>query len=473
MRHILTSFFSSREAKQLFKLGIPVYVAQLSGMGMSFVDTVMTGQASTIDMAAVAVASSLWHPISLFGIGVLVTLTPLSAQLVGEGKGEQTPRLLRQGMWCSLLMALPLMALLYFLSWHMGRLGLEADLADLSGGYLRAILWGLPAFFLFANVRSFFEGFSRTRPAMVISIAALLLNVPLNYVLIYGVFGFPAMGAVGCGVATAICFWFMAVCMLFYGRYDTRKRNFNNGKLFAPILKEGIDWKLLRRIMRIGLPSALAMLFELTLFSAAALVLAPLGTIVVAGHQVALNVAGMLFILPLSISMTAAIRVGHCLGAGQWTHARITAWTALCVGTFCSAVASLGLILFREQVAFLYTQDAHVITLASTLLIYAAAFQLIDTLQVVSIGVLRGYNDTKIISYVCFIAYWIIGFPLGFVLSRTDFLGASESYGTSYGPEGYWTAFIVALLFGTVCYLYRIVTLQRLDSDVLRQKIAA
>ncbi len=470
MRHFLTSFFSSREAKQLLKLGVPIYVAQLSGMGMSFVDTVMTGQSSTIDMAAVAVASSLWHPISLFGIGVLVTLTPLSAQLVGEGKGERTPQLLRQGICCSLFMALPLMALLYFLSWHMGRLGLEKDLADLAGAYLRAILWGLPAFFLFANVRSFFEGFSRTRPAMVVSLAALALNIPLNYILIYGVFGLPAMGAVGCGIATALCFWFMALCMSIYGRLDAKRHNTYQGGLFAPILKEGLDLKVMKRIMRIGLPSALAMLFELSLFSAAALVLAPLGTIVVAGHQVALNVTSMLFILPLSISMTTAIRVGHCLGAGQWTHARITAWTALCVGTLCSGLASLALILFREDVALLYSQDPQVITLASTLLIYAAAFQLIDTLQIVGIGVLRGYNDTKIISYICFIAYWILGFPLGIVLSRTDIL--SPATGETYGPEGFWVAFIVALLFGTLCYLYRIVTLQRLSNEVLRQKIA-
>ncbi len=469
MTHILTSFFSSREAKRIFRLGMPIYVAQLSSMGMSFVDTVMTGQASTIDMAAVAVASSLWHPISLFGIGILIALTPLSAQLVGEGKGAQTPHMLRQGIWCSILMSAPLMGLVYFASWKMHIFGLEQALADLSGGYLRAIIWGLPAFFLFANIRSFFEGFSRTRPAMVISLVALLLNIPLNYILIYGVFGLPALGAVGCGIATALCFYFMALCMVFYGRYDMRRRSIGKASLFLPLLREGIDWIIVKRIMRIGLPSALAMLFELTLFSAAALVLAPLGTIVVAGHQVALNVTSMLFILPLSISMTAAIRVGYCLGAGQWTHARITAWTALCLGVFCSTLASLALIFFRDEVALLYTQDPQVMSLATTLLVFAAAFQLVDTLQVVGIGILRGYNDTRIISYVCFVAYWVVGFPLGFVLSRTDLLG--PAVGDTWGPEGYWFAFIVGLFVGTCCYMRRIVTLQRLSGETLREKI--
>ncbi len=467
MRRFYSSFFSPHEAKRLLKLGVPVYIAQLASTGMTFADTVMTGQASAVDMAAVAVSSSVWHPISLFGVGILLVLTPFSAQLVGEGKANETPHILRQGIWCSLLLALPLMLIFYALSLQMHLFGLEDNLSKLSSGYLQAILWGLPGLFLFINVRSFLEGFSRTRPAMVISILALLLNIPINYILIYGKFGMPALGAVGCGIATAICFWFMAICMVIFVRYDKKNKAYN---LFLPLFlpkhdEKRVAWQDIWRVFRIGLPGALAMLFEISLFAASALVLAPLGTIMVAGHQVAMNVAGMLFILPLSISITSTIRVGYCLGAGQRTHARLVAWTAITLGIFFSTLSSIGVLIFRESIALTYTSELEVLNIAMHLLLFAAAFQLVDALQIVGIGILRGYNDTKVIFFICFIAYWVIGFPLGIVLSRTDFLGAAQ------GAQGFWISFILALIFGAICYTWRILFLQKQNAEYIYKKL--
>ncbi len=467
MRKFYSTFFSLPEAKRLLKLGVPVYIAQLASAGMTFVDTVMTGQASAVDMAAVAVSSSVWHPISLFGVGILLVLTPFSAQLVGEGKAHETPHIMRQGIWCSILLALPLMLIFYLISTQMAYFGLESDLAKLSSGYLQAILWGLPGLFLFINVRSFLEGFSRTRPAMVVSILALLLNIPINYILIYGKFGFPALGAVGCGIATAFCFWFMAVSMIIFVQRDKTSKPYN---LFLPIFKPKHDearvvWKDIWRVFRVGLPGALAMLFEVSLFAASALVLAPLGTIIVAGHQVAMNVAGMLFILPLSISITSTIRVGYCLGAGQRTHARLIAWTAITLGVFLSLLSSIAVLLFRESIALTYTNDAEVVSIALHLLLFAAAFQLVDAIQIVGIGILRGYNDTRVIFIICFIAYWIIGFPLGIILSRTDILGAAQ------GAQGFWVGFILALIFGALAYTFRILYLQKQNAEYIYNKI--
>ncbi len=467
MSKFYSSFFSFHEAKRLLKLGVPVYIAQLASAGMTFVDTVMTGQASAVDMAAVAVASSVWHPVSLFGVGILLVLTPFSAQLVGEGKPHETPHIMRQGIWCSVILSIPLMLIFFIISKQMGRFGLEASLSVLSSGYLQSILWGLPGLFLFINVRSFLEGFSRTRPAMVISIMALLLNIPINYILIYGKFGFPALGAVGCGIATAICFWFMAICMIIFVQRDQKNKSYN---LFSPLFKpkkeeKRVVWQDIWRVFRIGLPGALAMLFEVSLFAASALVLAPLGTIMVAGHQVAMNVAGMLFILPLSISITSTIRVGYCLGAGQRTHARLVAWTAITLGVFLSGLSSMGVLIFREGIALTYTGDAEVLSIAMHLLLFAAAFQLVDAIQIVGIGVLRGYNDTRIIFVICFIAYWIIGFPLGIVLSRTDFLGEPQ------GAQGFWISFILALVFGAFAYTARILYLQKQSAEFINKKI--
>ncbi len=272
----------------------------------------------------------------------------------------------------------------------------------------------------------------------------------------------------GCGIATAFCFWFMGLSMVFFVRRDKQAQVL--GDLFLPMFvskynEKRVDWKSIRRVFRIGLPGALAMLFEVSLFAVSALVIAPLGTIVVAGHQVAMNVVHMLFILPLSVSITTTIRVGYCLGAGQLIHARLIAWTAICMGFLFAILSSILVIAFREAIALTYTSDAAVLAIGMHLLLYGVAFQTVDTIQIVGIGVLRGYNDTKVIFIFCFIAYWIIGFPLGVVLSRTDWLVPAM------GAKGFWIAFIIALIFGAICYTLRILHLQKQSSAEVYEKI--
>ena len=466
-------FFSLSEARRFVALGLPVFVAQMSQMGMNFVDTAMTGQASTADMAAVAVAGSIWNPLSLLGIGCLLSLPAMSAHLVGGGQRPRTPHLLRQGIWLTLGISAILMTVFYVISWHLQSFGLDEELSRLGGGYLRAMLWGLPGFMLFVNVRSFLEGYARTRPAMIIGILGLALNVPCNYVLIYGKLGLPRLGAVGCGVATALCYWFMAVCMIYYVRRDAQYRDLH--PLFLPLLLpraagEGggarrVDWPLVRRIFRIGLPGALAACFEASLFAVTALLLAPLGKVVVAGHQIAMNFAGLVFMLPLSLNITAAIRVGQSVGAGRLGRARLSARTALCMGAASSLVIAACTALFREQIVHIYNDDPAVTALATGLLLLGSCYQLVDALQTISIGILRAYNDTRTISLVCFASYWVIGLPLGFTLARTDLVVPA------LGAAGFWIAYIAALGFGALCYLARVHHLHGLDAGAVRRRI--
>ena len=466
-------FFSLSEARRFVALGLPVFVAQMSQMGMNFVDTAMTGQASTADMAAVAVAGSIWNPLSLLGIGCLLSLPAMSAHLVGGGQRSRTPHLLRQGIWLTLVISAILMTAFYVISWHLQSFGLDEELSRLGGGYLRAMLWGLPGFMLFVNVRSFLEGYARTRPAMIIGILGLALNVPCNYVLIYGKLGLPQLGAVGCGVATALCYWFMGLTLALYARREARCRKL--GPLFLPLLLprtagEGgearrVDWPLVWRIFRIGLPGALAACFEASLFAVTALLLAPLGKVVVAGHQIAMNFAGMVFMLPLSLNITAAIRVGQSVGAGRLGRARLSARTALCMGAVSSLIIAACTALFREQIVHIYNDDPAVTALAMSLLLLGSCYQLVDALQTISIGILRAYNDTRIISLVCFTSYWIIGLPLGFTLARTDWLVPAM------GPAGFWISYIVALGFGALCYLIRVHHLHGLDAEAVRRRI--
>lgn len=469
MKHsFFERFFSVVEIKKLLALAGPVYIAQLSQIGMNFVDTAMSGQASAEDMAAVALASSIWAPVALFGVGCLLALSPLTAQLVGARDYAKTSHLLRQGIVLSGILSVLLMLFFYSVSFYLEVFGLEPHLSVLAGGYLRAVMWSLPAFFLFVNVRSLFEGYSRTRPAMVISILGLLLNIPCNYVLIYGKFGLPALGAVGCGVATTFVYWMMALFMVFYARRDPSFKDL--GVLFAPLWRrtvgiKRIDWPTISRVMRIGLPGAIAMLFEVSLFAVTALLLAPLGTIVIAGHQIAMNFSSVLFMSSLALGITATIRVSTCLGAGKLNAAHTAAWTAMGAGVCCACLNALIVICFREQIAHIYNNDPAVVGLAVGLLLFAAAFQVVDAMQAWGIGVLRGYNDTKTISIVSLICYWVIGLPLGYGLTYGHLTG------TPWGPSGFWTAYIVSLVVASACYIWRIRKLHRMGPDAVRAKI--
>ncbi|WP_374289869.1 MATE family efflux transporter [Desulfovibrio desulfuricans] len=462
-------YFSFTEARRFYSVGLPIFIAQISQTGMTFADTAFAGQYSAEHMAAVAVGGSVWMPVALLGIGCLLALSPLSAQLVGSGRPDRAAHLLRQGLWLTVAMSIVLMSFFYVVSLHMDAFGLEPELARISGGFLRAMLWGLPGFLFFVNLRSFLEGFARTRPAMIIGLLGLLVNVPCNYIFIYGKLGMPELGGVGCGVASAISFWFMGLCMLYYLRRDPQYRHL--GPLFAPLFRGAsaseprFDGALVLRVLRIGLPGALALFFEVSLFALSAILLAPLGTVMVAGHQIALNFGSLVFMVPLSISMTATIRVGRCLGARQGERAKLVARTALTLSVIFALLIATLTVLCRKGIVAIYTEDAAVAALAGQLLLYQAAYQIVDGLQVTGIGILRGHNDTRIISVICFAAYWIIGLPLGFALARTDLLTPAM------GAAGFWVAYIVALGFGAACYLLRVRQLHGLAPEDMLQRV--
>ena len=458
-------FFSRQEAGRIVRIGVPVFLAQMSTMLMGLVDTVMTGHYRTTDMAAVALAMSIWMPISLCGVGVMLALAPLVAQRLGANERHKVPHLLRQGMLLALLICVPLMALLFFLAGHMHWFGMEEELAGICANFLRVISFGLPGFLLFIAVRGLLDGDARPRPAMIISGSALLLNIPCNYLLINGYCGLPELGGVGSGVANMLVYWYMSLALIYYMRKAVSYRDMQ--PLYAPLWRAGpghkrVDTAVLARIFRIGLPGALALLFEVGAFSLASLFLAPLGTLVVAGHQIALNYSGILFMLPLSLCITCTIRVGRCLGEGRPAAAQTVAWTALCLGLGLALLSMSVSILFRHEIASMYSTDQAVLALGASLLLYVAAFQLVDAVQIINIGALRGYNDTRFISLASFLGYWCTGLPVGFVLARTDFLVPRM------GAAGFWVGFAVSLTLLAGILLLRLRRLHRLGVDELR-----
>ncbi|EMJ4059802.1 MdtK family multidrug efflux MATE transporter [Enterobacter hormaechei] len=450
------------EARQLLALAIPVIVAQVAQTAMGFVDTVMAGGYSATDMAAVAIGTSIWLPAILFGHGLLLALTPVIAQLNGSGRRDRVAHQVRQGFWLAGFVSVLIMIVL----WNAGYIiramhNIDPALANKAVGYLRALLWGAPGYLFFQVARNQCEGLAKTKPGMVMGFIGLLVNIPVNYIFIYGHFGMPELGGVGCGVATAAVYWVMFGSMLTYIKHARSMRDIRNDTTFSTP-----DWSMLTRLTQLGLPIALALFFEVTLFAVVALLVSPLGIIDVAGHQIALNFSSLMFVLPMSLAAAVTIRVGFRLGQGSTLDAQTAARTGLGVGVCMAVCTALFTVLLREQIALLYNDNPEVVTLASHLMLLAAIYQISDSIQVIGSGVLRGYKDTRSIFFITFIAYWVLGLPCGYILALTDLVV------DRMGPAGFWMGFIIGLTSAAIMMMLRMRFLQRQPSTVILQRAA-
>lgn len=427
------------EARQLMTLAWPIIIAQVAQTGMGFVDTVMAGRYGAQDLAAVAIGSSLWLPLFLAFEGVLMATTPLVAHLVGSERISQTRHVLYQGWLIAAVLGLLSLVLLNqtqpVLSW----MQVEPTLAAKTDAYLSAIAWGFPAILIYQVIRSFSEGFGKTRPIMKISILALLANIPLNYLLIYGKLGLPELGGVGCGWASALVMWLTLATGLLYLKGS---KAFGENSPFRQITLP--DIQSLKHFLRLGLPIGVALLIEVSMFSLIALLLADQGDIVVASHQVTLSFTGLIFMVPLSISMALTIRLGHRLGANDVTGARYSAATGLLITVALSVVSASAIFLLRNWIPTLYSTNPEIIQISAQLLILAAIFQFSDAIQITCAGALRGYKDTLIPLLMVFAAYWLVGMPLGLLLSRTSLIVPAM------GAQGFWSALVIALTLGAI-----------------------
>lgn len=439
-----------KEIVRLIKLSTPVLIASVAQTGMGFVDTVMAGGVSATDMAAVAIAASVWLPSVLFGVGLLIALVPVVAQLNGSGKSKKVPFEIHQGVYLALLTSIPIMLVLYNAGFIIAAMDVEPELYEKTQGYLHAVLWAAPAFLLFQTLRSFCEGLSLTTPAMIIGFIGLASNVPLNWMFVYGELGAPALGGVGCGVATAIVYWLMFLTMTLYTFIAPKLRRVNLYENWnKPQRKE------IYRLFKLGLPVALSIFFEVTLFAAVALLVSPLGSTVVAAHQVAINFSSLIFMIPMSIAVAVSIRVGHKLGEKDLDGAKIASYCGLAFGLLMACCTAVLTLLFREQIAYLYSDNQEVITLAVRLMLLAAIYQCTDAVQVVAAGALRGYKDMNAIFKCTFVSYWIVGLPSGYILGMTDWVREPM------GVYGFWFGFIGGLTTSAILLTCRLLWLQR------------
>ena len=438
------------ESKKIIKLSVPLFLAQFAQTAMGFVDTVMAGGVSSTDMAAVAIASSIWLPCILFGVGVLMAVVPLTAQAHGANDLEQIPKTGQQGLYLALLLSIPIGVILFNAGMLMTLMNIEDLLALITIKYLYAMIFAIPAFLLFQALRNYIEGLSLTKPAMVIGFLGLLLNIPLNWMFVYGELGAPAMGGAGCGVATAIVYWFMSMALAGYVYYTRKLKHY---PLFINFTKP--DMKHILSISKLGLPVAVAMFFEVTIFAAIAILVAPLGAKVVASHQIAINFSSMIFMLPMSIANAVSIRVGFNLGKKSNNGAKQASYAGFAIGLGASIITALSTVIFKEQIALLYSDHREVIDLAITLILFSAIYQCVDAIQVVAAGALRGYKEMNAIFTRTFISYWIVGLPLGYVLGMTDLLTEP------LGAVGFWIGITVGLTVAAILLGQRLYFIQK------------
>lgn len=451
-----------RQAKKLIAIAVPVLLAQIAQNSMGLVDTIMAGRVSSADMAAISVGASIWFPLVLFGHGLLLALPPTISYLNGSGQRHRIAHQVRQGIWIIIAVMIPLGLMIYFSDIVINFMQMEDKLAHITIDYLHAMLWGLPAYLLMINFRCLNDGIAKTKPAMIITTIGLLLNIPLNYIFIYGKLGIPAFGAVGCGIATSIVNWAMCIMMIVYCMRAENQRDLN---VFAAIIEKP-NARTLSKLLKLGFPIAVALCCEVALFALTSLFLSPLGSNIVASHQIALNTSSFIFMFPMSLGMATTILVGQRLGEGDAESAKKMSYTALTVGLLIAAVTASVTILFRFEIASIFVKETAVISMAAMLLLIAALYQFSDTIQVVAGGALRGYKDTKAILFITLICYWLIGMPVGYSLAMTDFLTPQP-----LAAEGFWIGFIVSLTCAAAALLYRMRKIQTLPAAQLLESV--
>ncbi len=434
------------ELKTIAYLALPVLIANVCNMGMGFVDTIVAGKASAVDMAGVAIGASLFNPLQLFAIGILMVIGPLIANYRGQSSGNRSGVVTYNGIWLALILGIGVIVLELLLIPMLRWISPELKMYEVAKGYLHAVLWGVPANLTFIALRGLNEGANMTRPAMLVGIASLLLNIPLNYMFAFGAMGMPALGGVGCGVATAVIYWFQAIAMFGIVYIHPVHRRYR--RQIIALRRPNIN--LMERVLKVGFPVGISMFCEVLLFCGSSLVLAPLGAIEVGSHQIACNVSGMMFMLPLSIGLAASIRVAYHTGACDSIGLRSSIIFSFGFVLCTFVVTFLTVILLNKQIVSLFNDEPAIITTASVLIFLSAIYQLPDCIQVVSAGILRGFRDTAPISIITFISYWIIGFPIGVILSRTTWVTQEIM-----GARGVWIGFICGLISAAILLLVR------------------
>lgn len=430
-----------RETGGLLRLAGPLVVSHLATIGLTTVDTLMVAPLGAIPLASLAAAVAIHVVLIMVGTGVVLGMTPLVSQAEGAADRPEARRVLVQGLWLASLISIPLVAV-SLLGGPLARaLGQEPGVAELAGDYLVALAPGILPLMLFTALRQFVEGLGFTKPSMVMLVGALCVNVPADWLLIYGrpELGIPAMGALGSAWATSIVRVAMLGAMVAYLARHPRLAPFR-GVRFRPVPRR------IRAIVRIGWPIGGQIGLEVGVFSAAALMMGWFGAAALAAHQITINLAATTFMVALGTSIAGTIRVGHHVGAGRSERVRLAVGATYILAVGIMALFAVAFVAVPEWLVGLYSNDPSVAPLAVGLLLVAAAFQVFDGAQVAGMCVLRGVGDTRVPMLIAGASYWGIGAPVGWLLA----------FPLGWGPRGIWIGLSVGLATAAAALALRV-----------------
>ncbi len=414
-----------QEIKKTLFLSLPIIVGQLGQMLMSIVDNLMVGQLGAPPLAAASLANSMFLLVMVVGFGVSMAVTPLTAIAFGAGKYEECGVVLRQGLIVNLCSGVLLCAVTFVFSESIPFLNQPQEIVGPAGTYMKILGLSMVPAMLFQSYRQFAEGVAFLAPAMYITLVANLVNVLANWVFIFGHLGLPALGLTGAGIATTSSRIFMALALMAVIRKSAKMQRFD------PTLNyRKIDFAMIKRLLSIGIPTGSQYFFEVSAFTASAVMIGWMGTVELAAHQIALNLASISFMVAMGISSGATIRVSRAMGKNNAHGTRIAGFAAtlLCGGFM--AFAGLIFIVFRSFLPALYISEQAVIDMSASLLVIVAFFQVSDGTQAVGLGILRGITDMKIPTLITLVAYWVLGLPSGYLLAFTFNMGI---HGVWYG----------------------------------------
>lgn len=443
------------ELRPTLRLALPLVLAELGWMCMTIVDTMMVGRLleSAESIAAVSISSSIFVVFAFCGEGLLIGLDTLVSQAFGAGRREDCHRSFVNGIYLSLALTPILTLPVWFIPRWFPQMGVDPRVVTLAVPYMHTLAIGMLPLLLYFAVRRTLQGMDMVRPIAFALITANVVNVFGNWVLVYGKIGFPALGVTGSGVATAISRTYLSAFLIAYLLwYDQRHKT---DLLNTPV---EIDLQRIRRLLALGIPAACQITAEVGVFALTASLIARLGPVSQAGHQIALNTVALTYMVPLGISSAAAVRVGQALGRKDAAGAARAGNTAIALGAAFMACMSVALLLLRRPVALAYTHDPMVVGATATLFLAGAAFQLFDGIQVVATGSLRGTGDTRTPMLCHFVLYWFVGLPLGIYLC----------FGKKWGALGLWIGLCLSLILIGVLLL----TFWRRKVQSLRQSYA-
>ena len=438
----------SHEISALLKLALPVALSQLAIIGMGTTDTILAGHAGMLELAGLSLGNNVWTMVILFFFGIGTITQALVGRYFGAGNHQALRSQLYQSIWmtfaCGIVGTLGVLLGAELLLHG----GFDALMAYKANSYLKAIAWGALPMCMLPALRGSLEAMSLTRAALWVNAAAFLINIPLDYAMVFGVWGFPKLGAVGCAWASAFLLWLSLFANALLLHKHSKIKHLNLFRQF-----EWPNAKIIASTFALGLPIGFSILIEMSMFAGAGMLIAFFGPVAAGAHSIAISIAAASFMIYVGLAQGVTIRASQKLGAQQHAGARYTVAVGTSLNMLFALAISIAYIFFREPLANLYSSDTAVVGLAVQLLLFGALFQIVDCLQAAALAALRAYHDTASPPRYQMFAYWLIGLPLGVGLGFY-----TEGYWFS-GPQGFWFAMVVSLLIAGVLMLKRLVNL--------------